>query len=254
MPAINCKTFSCVKNRLEQAAEFLPRVKSERWVQIDVSDGKFTKAKSWNNPEQLKELRIKNKELKNISIETHLMVNNLRPNVLKWLKFGANRIIFHFENLAASLEASLALNGRAAEGEPRQGRDENEFKFLKTISKKNKSIKFGLAITPKTPVEIIVPFLQGRGSTRIAQPEFGFDFVQLLAVNPGYSGQNFDKKTIKKIKFLKKNHPKTIIEIDGVINPQTAKMCKKAGANIINSGSYIFNSDDPKGAYKKLQI
>ncbi|MBI5401316.1 hypothetical protein HZB05_00615, partial [Candidatus Wolfebacteria bacterium] len=210
IPAINCQNFKCVKERLEIAAEFLPSASRRRWVQIDISDGKFTKVKSWNNPKQFQNyLRLTTYDLR-LNIEVHLMVNNLRPNVKKWLKI-ADRIIFHFEDL-----------------------DENEFKFLKEIGRKNKSIKFGIAITPKTPVEIIVPFLNY------------FRFVQLLAVNPGYSGQKFGKKTIDRIKFLKKYHPKIVVEIDGGIDAKTAKMVKKAGADIVNSGSYIFDSKNPK--------
>lgn len=214
IPAINCKDFKCVKERLEMAAEFLPKSKSKRWVQLDISDGKFTKAKSWNNPTQLRGLKH---ITDNLQLEIHLMVNNLKPNVLKWLKFGADRIIFHFENL-----------------------DEIEFGALKKLGKKGGLKDFGIAVTPKTPVEIIVPFLGD------------FKFVQLLAVNPGFSGQKFDKGTIAKIRLLKKNHPKIKIEVDGGMNPQTVWLVKKAGADIINAGSYIFESKNPGEAYEKL--
>lgn len=199
---------------MEQAAGFLPKVSSKRWVQIDVSDGKFTESKTWNDPAELKNLITY--KLNNLNIEVHLMVNNLQPNIKKWTKI-ADRIIFHFENL-----------------------DEVELAFIKKIGKKKKSVKFGIAVGPKNPIEIIIPFIKD------------FKFVQLLAVNPGKSGQRFDKATIEKIKFLKKNHPKVLIEIDGGINPKTAKAVKAAGADIINSGSYIFDSKNPKEAYKKL--
>ncbi len=235
IPAINCKNFKCVKERLEQAAEFLPKAQSKRWVQIDISDGKFTKAKSWNNPKQLQELRSKNYELRNINIETHLMVSGLRANLKKWVKVS-DRVIFHFEKI-----------------------DEIEFGFVKRLMKDHNMPGFGIAITPQTPVEIIVPFLGKRGMAWKGKQkvtrnnaEFKINFVQLLAVEPGFSGQRFDKLTINKIKFLKKNHPKITIEIDGGMDPKTAKLVKKAGANIINSGSYIFDSKNPEGAYKKL--
>jgi len=200
------------------AAEFLPKTKSKRWVQIDISDGKFTKAKSWNEPEQLKELRITNYELQNVKLEIHLMVNNLKPNFLKWLEI-ADRIIFHFENL-----------------------DEVELSFIEKLKSKKSGPEFGLAITMQTPVQIIMPFLSE------------FKFIQLLAVNPGYSGGEFNRETLKKIKFIKKNYPKVVIEIDGGMNEKTAKLVKKAGADIINSASYIFDSKNPKEAYQKLSL
>lgn len=207
IPAVNCKNFKCVKKRLEEAVEFLPK---NSWVQFDISDGKFTKAKSWNNPNQFKNLRTY--KLNNLNIEVHLMVNNLRSNIKKWIKL-ADRIIFHFENF-----------------------DENEFEFIK----KSGVAKFAVAISPLMPIEIIAPFLDK------------FKFVQLLAVNPGYSGQKFNTQTLKKIKFLKKNYPKVVVEVDGGINLKTAKLVKKAGADVVVSGSYIWKSKNPQKAYKEL--
>lgn len=179
------------------------------WVQIDISDGKFTKAKTWNKPEQLKELRIKNKELRKIKFEIHLMVENPEAWTKKWLKAGANRVIVHVEGIS---------NRRLVNG--------------------NK--KIGVAIKPETPVEKLISYLN---KTKI---------VQLLAVKPGYSGQKFNNGIVKKIKFLKKNYPKVIVEIDGGINPKTAKLVKKAGADIAVSGSYIFDSKDLRASYKNL--
>ena len=51
-----------------------------------------------------------------------------------------------------------------------------------------------------------------------------------------------------KLKFLEEKAPHAKIEVDGGINPQTAKLCKEAGANLFVSASYILGSNNPKRA------
>ena len=208
IPAINCKNFTCIKRRIKKAAEFLPK---NSWIQIDISDGKFTKAKTWNSPLQLKKFLYKNKIAK-FNLEVHLMVNDFGNEIKKWQEAGAKRIIIHLEAL--------------------------ENCGFKLTPKNSKNL--GLAIKPSTSVKKLVHFL----------PKI--KFVQLLAVSPGYSGQQFDKLTIKKIEFLKKNYPKVKIEIDGGMNEETAKLIKKAGADFIVSGSYLFNSNNFRKRYISL--
>ena len=212
IPAINCKDFKCVKEQIKKAVEFLPK---NEWIQIDVGDGKFTKAKAWGEAQQLRDLRFEIKALNNLNIEAHLMVENPEEQIEKWARMGAGRVIIHAEAV-------------------------NSENFKKIILKfKN---KIGIAINPKTPIENLVPYLDK------------IKFVQLLAVKPGFSGQKFDKIILDKIKFLKENYPKILVEIDGGINEETVKLVKKAGADMVVSGSYIFKSKNPKEAYKKLSV
>ncbi|MBI4993346.1 hypothetical protein HZC33_00055 [Candidatus Wolfebacteria bacterium] len=196
IPAINCKNFKCVEEKISQSAKF------SQWAQIDIADGKFTKHKTWNNP---KKFSIPN-------IEIHLMVKNPLKEIKKWTKTGAKRIILHIETL-------------------------KNYKIGKL-----ENCEIGLAINPQTPIKKIIPFLE---NNRIK-------LVQILAVNPGKSGQKFQNKILKKIKFLKKNYPKIKIEIDGGINLKTAKLCKKAGADILVVGSCIWESENPKKAHQEL--
>jgi ribulose-phosphate 3-epimerase len=76
--------------------------------------------------------------------------------------------------------------------------------------------------------------------------------ILVLAVNPGPSGQKFGSKAVQLVDFLRKKYPHATISIDGGINPQIARKVKKAGADVIVSTSYIWNSRNPKEAYKKL--
>ncbi len=74
-----------------------------------------------------------------------------------------------------------------------------------------------------------------------------------MSVYPGFSGQKFINSIIPKIKeasdFIKSEHLKTRIEVDGGINDITGKQCVENGADILVSASYIFNND----VYKSIQ-
>ncbi|PIR44095.1 hypothetical protein COV23_01650 [Candidatus Wolfebacteria bacterium CG10_big_fil_rev_8_21_14_0_10_31_9] len=212
IPTVNCKNFKCVKERLENVAEFLHR---GSWVQIDISDGKFTRVKTWNKPEQFKRLVNSNQKIGKIKFEIHLMVENPEVWVKKWLMAGADRVIVHAEAI-----------------------DLKKFKIY-DLEFKN---KLGIAIKSNIKVEKLISYLDK------------IKFVLLLSVKAGYSGQKFDKKILEKIKFLKKNYPKIVIEVDGGVNPKIAKLIKKAGADIAVSGSYIFDSKNLKKAYDSLVV
>jgi ribulose-phosphate 3-epimerase len=80
-----------------------------------------------------------------------------------------------------------------------------------------------------------------------------FKEFQILAVPPGPSGQKMSEGTIQKIKELREMVPSAIIEVDGGVNPETIPELARTGADIALSGSYIFNSADPKSAYLELK-
>ena len=94
----------------------------------------------------------------------------------------------------------------------------------------------GIALNPESNVEILVPVLKD------------LDEIMIMAVNPGAAGQEFDSRVLQKIKMLdytrKKHGLKYLISVDGGINPETAKLCWDAGANLLVSGSYLAKSPD----------
>lgn len=183
------------------------------WLQIDVSDGKFNPNKSWNEPKKLAKWLEANK-IEGINFEVHLMVVDPKPLVMQWLEAGAKRVVVHVEALTP-----------------------NDILFLKGFGKG----KVGIAIIPGSPIKALERYIEH------------FPFVQLLAVRPGYSGQKFDRKVLEKIVYLKALHPDSIIEIDGGVNAATAPAIKDAGADIVVSGSYIFDAPDKKKAYRELK-
>ena len=74
-----------------------------------------------------------------------------------------------------------------------------------------------------------------------------------MSVNPGFGGQKFIENTLDKVKLLRKEIDakkfKAQIEIDGGINFESSKMAKRAGVDILVSGTTIFKEN--KGNLKK---
>lgn len=101
---------------------------------------------------------------------------------------------------------------------------------------KNAGKRCGIAINPETPVDIIVPVLKN------------IDEVMVMGVKPGAAGQEFDETVLQKIKVLnytrKKHGLKYLISVDGGINPETAKLCWDASADLLVSGSYLAHAHD----------
>ncbi len=102
----------------------------------------------------------------------------------------------------------------------------------------------GIALNPDTKTDIIVPVLKN------------LDEVMIMAVKPGAAGQEFDESVLQKIKVLnytrKKHGLKYLISVDGGINPQTAKLCWDAGADLLVSGSYLAKAPDFSLAVQSL--
>ncbi|HSX57646.1 MAG TPA: ribulose-phosphate 3-epimerase [Candidatus Saccharimonadales bacterium] len=101
---------------------------------------------------------------------------------------------------------------------------------------KQHQIPFGFSLDPETKVERLQHFVDK------------IDVALLLAVHPGFSGQHFVYGVLDKIRKLRAMRPDLIIEIDGGIEPDTAKKCAEVGANVLASGSYIFENAKMDGA------
>ena len=184
------------------------------WAHLDVEDGVFTPNLTWGDPLEFKELRESETAIKMMNFEVHLMIQEPEKELQSWLGAGAKRVIIHLEAMS------------------------NPHFILETAKKTGKEVM--LAISPPTAVEMLTPYLSS------------FSAFQILAVSPGASGQKFDEKVLEKIKFLREGAPDAIIEVDGGINPETAKLAREAGARVLVSTSYIMNSPDPASAFRAL--
>tara|TARA_B100000029_G_C17358833_1_gene881765 strand:- start:616 stop:969 length:354 start_codon:yes stop_codon:yes gene_type:complete len=95
--------------------------------------------------------------------------------------------------------------------------------------------KAGVSLNPETPVSKVKSVLKL------------IDIVLIMSVHPGFGGQKFIKRVLKKAKILKKEIAKkklkVLIEMDGGINFKNSKLVKKAGVDIIVSGTTIFKEN-----------
>jgi ribulose-phosphate 3-epimerase len=117
----------------------------------------------------------------------------------------------------------------------------NPEEFKTNVSKiKAQKHKVGIALNPSTDLSEIKDLVAFA------------DFVLVMSVNPGFSGQRFIPDVIIKIKELRYFYPGDI-EIDGGINDENAKLVIDAGANILVAASYIFKAQDKKEAIERLK-
>ena len=144
-----------------------------------------------------------------LPFDVHLMISSVDNFIKSFADAGANIITIHPE----------ATNDLVSS--------------IKKIKSYNK--KVGVSLNPETPVDKVLPVLNS------------IDLVLVMSVNPGFGGQKFIKKSLEKIKILRKEIDskklETQIEIDGGINFENAKMAKEAGVDILVSGTTIFKEN-----------
>ena len=102
----------------------------------------------------------------------------------------------------------------------------------------------GAAPNPATPVEVLADIWQE------------LDYVLVLSVNPGFGGQTFwprAQEKIRRMRALRGELERPLIEVDGGINDQTGKTVRDAGADILVAGSYVFSTEDAAARIKILR-
>ena len=166
IPSINRESWQEVEKDLKAIESF------SEWVEIDVLDGSLSKRISWDNFDDLKNLKLSEP----LKIAIHLMVKNPQNNIESLLNLGIRRLIIQYEGLPKSF---LDFSNK----------QESLIKNLADICHNN-WIEFGLSLSPKTSVKKIIPFLKY------------LEVVQILAVPIGESGYGFDETQIIKAQEL----------------------------------------------------
>lgn len=194
--------------------EDVKKVECADYLHIDVMDGHFVPNISFGTT-VYKNLR----GLVNIPFDVHLMIEDPLYYAESFVKAGADYLTFHYESSS----------------DP-----------LKVIEKiKSLGVKVGISIKPKTNPNEIEKLLKL------------VDLVLVMSVEPGFGGQSFMPSALNKIKYLydyrKQNNLNYIIEVDGGINFENAKLCHDAGCDMVVAGTYIFKSNNPVLTIKELQ-
>ena len=157
------------------------------------------------------------RKVTDLVLDVHLMIENPEKYVPDFAKAGSDYITFHYEAARKNTDS-----------------------VIEQI--KSYGIKVGLSIKPKTRPEEIKDYLKK------------VDLILIMTVEPGFGGQSFMPDCAEKIKYIKENsNDDLIIEVDGGINAQTAKVCKDFGANALVAGSYIYGNSDISAAVNSLR-
>jgi ribulose-phosphate 3-epimerase len=171
------------------------------WLHFDVMDGRFV-PNITVGPMVLAAIR----PLTKLPLDVHLMIEPADPHLEAFAKAGADWITVH------------------PESGPHLNRTLRRIREL--------GVKAGVAFDPSTPPEVV---------------EYMMDEVDLclvMSINPGFGGQSFMASQLKKMERLRAmidaSGRDIVLEVDGGVTPETARLCRDAGATALVAGTAAF--------------
>ena len=185
-------------------------------LHLDVMDGHFVPNITFG-PFIVKAI----KDVANIPLDVHLMIENPGDYVDAFCDAGADYLTVH-------VEAAPHLH-----------------RVIQQI--KAKEVKAGVSLNPHTPLSAIEEVLGD------------LDMILIMSVNPGFGGQSFIENTIDKLRRLKKMliahgvYQQIEVNVDGGIKLSNIKKVSDAGCDVFVSGSGIFKADDPQEMIRKMK-
>lgn len=189
--------------------EDINTIKTADYLHFDVMDGIFVPNISIGIP-VLESVR----KFTDMVLDVHLMITQPVRYVERFADAGADIIVVH-------LEADTP---------------ENIARAVELIKARGK--KAGIAVKPKTPASDLLPYMDM------------LDLALVMTVEPGFGGQKFMGDMMPKVgelrRVIESRGLDCELEVDGGVNPETAKVCVSAGANVLVAGSDVFRAADRK--------
>ncbi len=150
-----------------------------------------------------------------LPLDVHLMIDDPGRYVEQFAEAGADIITIHVEST------------------------QNVSQVLRKIHACGK--KAGLSVKPDTPIGALTPY---RGL---------FDLALIMSVEPGFGGQQFIPSAVGKIRRAKQLFSDILVEVDGGINAETARLVIDAGVDVVVAGSSIMSAPDRRAAIEAVR-
>jgi len=188
-------------------ARDVEKIATADYVHVDVMDGLFVPNISIGIP-VVKSLR----PVTALPLDVHLMIERPVRYVECFCDAGADLVTCHVE---ADTEEQIREALRLAHA---------------------KGKRAGVVLKPATPAHAALPFLEE------------CDLVLVMTVEPGFGGQKFMADMLPKVSALRRYidalKPSCELEVDGGVDPATARLCVAAGANVLVAGSAVYGAAD----------
>lgn len=186
------------------------------YVHVDVMDGLFVPNITIGIP-----VVAAIRKITDLPLDVHLMIDRPLRYVDEFCKAGSDILTIHVE----------------------ADTEENTLAALKRI--RENGVKAAISVKPKTPAEVVLPYLPY------------CDLILVMTVEPGFGGQSFMADMMPKLKqirsYIDAQNPSCELEVDGGINEKTAMLCRENGANVLVAGSAYFKSPDPTAFVQKVK-
>ncbi len=189
-------------------------VSTADYLHFDVMDGVFVPNISIGIP-VLQSVR----KHTSMPLDVHLMIDRPERYVETFADAGADLVVFHLEATGCPDTCIEKIHGAGK--------------------------KAGIAIKPKTPAEALLPYLPR------------LDLALVMTVEPGFGGQKFMADMLPKLRLLRQaiteQRLACELEVDGGVNPETARLCVENGADVLVAGSDVFKAPDRAARIAQLR-